>query len=740
MACPLNKAQFFLYLALTCLIILPTAAVTSASSGCPDKCGNTSIPYPFGTHDGCYREGFHITCNESFTPHKAFLGTNTEVIDISITGGEARIYKYIGFRCYSKENVYYTSFDAQINLVSPYLFSSRRNKFTAIGCDTLAYIVSPPKQSDISKPYLSGCVSFCWDQNEITDDGGLCNGMGCCQTTIPAGLDDFNIQWGYDNNSGYSSNPCLYAVLVEEDWYKFQVQDLRGDNFYNRTNEGRVPLVLDWAIRDNGTCQEGTENNLNPACLSYHSSCYNTSNGKGYLCQCLAGFEGNPYIKDGCLDIDECKFPDKYPCHGYCTNTEGSYECSCSKGTIGNATIGNCTKIPEKFPYPARVAIASILGIAAFFGLCFLVATHQQHKKHKKEKEEYNRYYQMMDNHLRVFSEKQIEIATDNYSDALVLGAGGQGNVYQGLLENNEVVAIKKAKEVEETQRGEFVNEIILLSQINHKNIVRLLGCCLEVKIPMLVYEFVPNGTLFDFLHRNSSRRLIPLGTRLKIALDSAVALDHLHSSIFRSIIHGDVKSANILLDADYTAKVSDFGASSIVTVNENIEIVHFTHGYLDPECLYTQIITKKSDVYSFGVVMLELLTRKEAVYIDEKGEKQPLATSFLSKSRKNEHRVMLDVEIVNNDENVVKVLDDTCEIALQCLSPNGEDRPTMGNVVEELQKVVRFHNSSPGLQIDQEEMENLVGERKFPSISDASGFNSTQYSAVFEISTGGPR
>ncbi|KAF3325445.1 Wall-associated receptor kinase 5 [Carex littledalei] len=739
MASLIMKGHFFLYLPLiSCLIILPSTAVASALP-CPDKCGDITIPYPFGTRPECHRDGFNIMCNESTTPPKAFLGsdpaTSIELKDINVTSGEARVYMRFGYRCYNKIDHINESFNSSyMNLTDLhiYLFSNRRNKFTAIGCLNLAFMEGIKG----NYTYLSGCTSFCESLNSTTGNNGSCNGLGCCQTSIPAGLTYYGLLSVDYNNSNWKFNPCMYGMLVEEEWYKFRREDLSSNNFLTKNQKG-VPLVLDWAIRDSGTCHNGVEQSRNPACLSNHSSCYNTSNGEGYLCQCKHGFEGNPYIPGGCLDIDECKFPDIYPCHGNCTNTEGSYECSCRKGTRGNATIKNCT---DNFPLPARVVIIScILGIAVLLGVCFVLVWYQQHKRHMKEKEEYNRYYQMMDNHLRVFSKKQIENATDNYNDDHVIGRGGQGNVYQGLLENNQVVAIKKAKEVEETQRAEFVNEIILLSQINHKNIVRLLGCCLEVKIPMLVYEFVPNGTLFEFLHRNSSRRSISLGTRLKIALDSAVALDHLHSSITRSIIHGDVKSANILLDADYTAKVSDFGASSVVPVNEIVEIVHFSHGYVDPECLYTEIITKKSDVYSFGVVMLELLTRKEAVYIDEKGEKQSLAISFLSKAKKNEHREMLDVEIVTNEENVMEVLQEICEIALQCLSPKGEDRPTMSQVVEELQKLVRFHNSSPGQQVDQEDqIESLL--EKFPSISDVSGPNSTQYSAVLEISAGAPR
>ncbi|KAF3325421.1 wall-associated receptor kinase 5 [Carex littledalei] len=184
---------------------------------------------------------------------------------------------------------------------------------------------------------------------------------------------------------------------------------------------------------------------------------------------------------------------------------------------------------------------------------------------------------------------------------------------------------------------------------------------------------------------------------------------------------------------------VSDFGASSVVPVNEIVELVHFSHGYLDPECLYTQIITKNSDVYSFGVVMLELITRKAAVYTDENGEKRALATSFLSKA-KNEHREMLDVQIVTNEDNVMEVLDGISEIALHCLNPKGEDRPSMMQVVEELQKLVRLYNTLQSQKFDEEEKESLLGETKFSSLSDVSGSNSTQYSAVLEITTGAPR
>ncbi|KAJ3687329.1 hypothetical protein LUZ61_016493 [Rhynchospora tenuis] len=347
-----------------------------------------------------------------------------------------------------------------------------------------------------------------------------------------------------------------------------------------------------------------------------------------------------------------------------------------------------------------------------------------------------------MDNYLRVFSKKQIENATDSFAESRVLGAGGQGKVYKGLLEDNQFVAIKKAKEVEETGRGEFVNEILLLSQINHKNIVRLLGCCLETKIPMLVYEFVPNGTLSDLLHGRKRNRPIPLGIRLRIALESAVALDYLHSTISRSILHGDVKSENILLDDEYHAKVSDFGASNLVPIDDTqvVKVVQGTRGYLDPEYVATAVLTKKSDVYSFGVVLLELITRKCAIFRDETSERKHLASCFLSNASKNKLHELFDKQIVSNREKVIEVLYEVSDLAVWCLNVRGEDRPTMRQVVEKLQHLGRLHSNLLGPELVPEETDSLLGESTYYSTSDTSAFHSTAYCSALEIETRVPR
>jgi serine/threonine protein kinase len=190
------------------------------------------------------------------------------------------------------------------------------------------------------------------------------------------------------------------------------------------------------------------------------------------------------------------------------------------------------------------------------------------------------------------------------------------------------------------------------------------------------------------------------LDLRLKIATQSTEALAYLHSSTSRTILHGDVKSANILLDDQHNTKVPDFGASALKSMDESefIMLVQGTLGYLDPESFISHLLTDKSDVYSFGVVLLELMTRKRALYVDDSSrEKRSLAHSFLLMFHKNKHQTMLDSEIAGNAAALV-VIEKLAALTVHCLSVRGDDRPTMKEVAERLRVLWRHQMHAAGV------------------------------------------
>ncbi|PIN19049.1 Serine/threonine protein kinase [Handroanthus impetiginosus] len=424
-----------------------------------------------------------------------------------------------------------------------------------------------------------------------------------------------NFSEGLHTKIGYCQSPIPRETsFLEVELYTFG-NYTKANHFnncgYAFVDVKKLPIVVDWVI-ENKNCLEAQKSMSSYACKSSNSRCSDPGNGSGYRCLCREGYEANPYLPH---DIDECKDTSLNNCKGHCENTEGSYTLA-PKGIALGIIALILAACWTYFELRRRKLIKLKQTFFLQNGSLLL-----QEKLKKRDRSSLEM--------VKIFTSSELKKATNNFDESMIIGKGRYGTVFKGALQDNKIVAVER---------------------------IHLLGCCLETQVPLLVYEFIGNGMLYENIHNKDKSRFLSWEKRLKIAAETAGILSYLHSAASTPIIHRDIKSANILLDALFTAKVSDFGASRL------------------PE------------------------------------EEINLANFFLYTLRKDHLFEIIEGNIVCDEtrEQIIEV----CKLAKKCLNIRGDDRPTMKEVAMELDALrLGGRNSWAKDEDDQEEIESRFGK-----------------------------
>ncbi|CAF2017640.1 unnamed protein product [Brassica napus] len=338
------------------------------------------------------------------------------------------------------------------------------------------------------------------------------------------------------------------------------------------------------------------------------------------------------------------------------------------------------------------IACSVLLGTSALFNFILLALYRRMNKRKKKRSQARDigpATSTAVELNLRVFTYRELVVATGDFMDEL--GRGGFGIVYKGFITisgGDEVaVAVKKLDRVAQENEKEFKNEVRVIGQIHHKNLVRLIGFSNEGHSRLIVYEFIPHGTLADFLFR---RPRPSWEDRKRIAVGIARGILYLHEDCKEQIIHCDIKPQNILLDASYNPRISDFGLAKLLMMNQTHTLTNIrgTKGYVAPEWFRNSPITSKVDVYSYGVMLLEIVCCKKAVDLDESVILIDWAYDCF-RDRRLEDLIEDDLEAIEDMEMVERYV----KIGIWCIQEESGLRPNMRNITQMLEGVTQVRD-----------------------------------------------
>ncbi|OMP04783.1 hypothetical protein COLO4_09304 [Corchorus olitorius] len=603
---------------------------------CTEKCGNVDIEFQFGIKAGCYfNDCFRVTCKEKAEGQVPFLNKfDLELFSVSFFEGNVRVRHPVTYSNYHQPDNNGASADLR---GSPFYFSNIFNRFVSFGCSSLATISHSHNKTGV----IGGCV------------------LPSCGSTSNLSFQCWLLRYGnssryhflcYEHDSDYNgigsnninNRSCGSAFMMDMKESLLDQYGMIADS--NAISQHtHVITALQWATMKAGLCDLNDGSTSDIFCSSIGKYCWKNMSST-YLCVC-SNDESTSFSTDVCRGTVIC---------------------------FVGMLVAMIVRI-RRHALKDMNMITSVIGSSTSFGtLFFLLGSWNIYKVLKRRRniklkrkyfkrngglllqQQLSRNEGSNGGNIRFFTSKELERATDYYNENRILGQGGQGTVYKGMLVDGSIVAIKKSKMVDLKKKKlpdekqlleQFVNEVMILSQINHRNVVKLLGCCLETQFPLLVYEFIPNGTLSQLIHEQNEDFPLTWEMRLLIGTEVANALSYLHSAASVPIYHRDIKSTNILLDDKYRAKVSDFGTSRSVALEQ-------TH----------------------------LATRSE----DE--ETRSLVTCFLLSMNENSLLDILDPRVKHDSPE--KEITAVAKLAKRCLNLNGKKRPTIKQVAAELELI----------------------------------------------------